>query len=146
MKPSAQAAVAQMILTAYLQVIEWIPLPPWNDLSRGNGQATMDVALLIGGIAFAVSTWRRKTWLMILATIGYAGWLALQVQTWWVPYFTGGSAGWRRVYERWFSNTFRFLPPINDHPVPDAAHTVLHLLLMIVLVMTIRAIIAERRR
>ncbi len=38
---------SQGILFLYYQVIEWVNLFPWNDIRRGNGQASLD--LIMGG-------------------------------------------------------------------------------------------------
>ena len=137
--PDSRAAVrravaAQVALAVYLQVIEWVPLYPWNDISRGNGQETLD--LIIGAVCLAlvVGAVRRSRVALGAAVVGLSAWLALQIQSWWVPYVTGGSDAWRRIYARWFSRTWRFLPDWGDHPVPDAAHTVLHLLIVVALI------------
>jgi len=47
----------QGTLFAYYQIIEWVNLFPWNDIRRGNGQATLDliVAAVLG--IFIVATW-----------------------------------------------------------------------------------------
>lgn len=129
-----RAVVAQTVLAIYLQVIEWVPLFPWNDLSRGNGQETMDLIIGAVSLALIVGAAMRSRVALGTAVVGLAAWLVLQIQSWWVPYVTGGSASWRRVYDRWFSRTWRFLPDWGDHPVPDAAHTVLHVLILIALV------------
>jgi len=132
------ATVAQVAAAMYLQIIEWVPLFPWNNLTHGNGQAGLDIALaVVMGLA-AAGTYARNRFAMGVAVAVYAVWLALQIQTWWVPYFFGGSASWRRVYAFWFARTTRFLPAIGDHPVPDAAHCLLQVLLLVALVLTIR--------
>lgn len=143
-RPIRDAFIAQLALAIYLQVIEWVPMPPWNDLSRGNGQERLDIALAIVMTGFLIGTWRRWRPVMIAAVIALAGWLWLQIQTWWIPYFTGGSAAWRRTYEVWFSRTLKFLPPIADHPVPDASHVVLHVLIVVALAATLRALLVRR--
>ncbi len=139
------AVVAQLVLAVYLQLIEWVPMPPWNDLSRGNGQERLDLILAAVMLALVVGTARRSRAAMALAVVALAGWLALQIQSGWVPDFTGGSPGGRRPDEVWVARHDRVLPAIGDHPVPDAAHVVLHVLIAVALVLTVRALLARSR-
>ena len=134
------AVIAQMAAITYLEVIEWVPMAPWNDLSRGNGQGTLDIAIGVIGLTLAALTLRRFRAAAATACCAHAAWLALQVHTWWVPYISGASPQWERVYARWFAHTWRFLPEVGNHPVPDASHTVLHGLLLWAVIATWRAV------
>lgn len=129
---SPRVAVACQLLTAgYLQLVEWVSLYPWNDLSKGNMQEKMDFAIL--GVQLLIAFWfiRRNLWLMGLGWAAYAAWLLLQIESWWRPYLLGG----RTVGPNWyFAHTYKFLPAIENRPTPDANHVVLQLLLVIVLV------------
>jgi hypothetical protein len=132
---------SQIALAIYLQFIEWVPVPPWNDISRGNGQEWLDLAIAVISVLLALGTWRRWRPILGAAVLWLCLWLWLQVTSWWVPYFTGGSAQWRSVYARVFSRTYKFLPAIRDNPIPDAAHTVLTLLIIVALASTTMALI-----
>lgn len=132
--------VFQIILTVYLQAVEWIDLFPWNDLSRGNGQEGLDIFLAVLGLVVIAGTARRVKWIMVMASAFYGVWLALQIQTWWVPYFTGASESWMKVYEVWFTKTYKFLPSIGANPIPDANHTVLTVLILGALISTMVAL------
>jgi hypothetical protein len=126
------AAVAcQLACAAYLQLVEWVDLFPWNDLSKGNMQEKLDFVILAAQILIAFCFARGWVWLMGLGWAAYATWLYLQVDTWWRPYLFGG----RTVGPNWyFAKTYKFLPQIDARPTPDANHTVLQLLLVVVLV------------
>lgn len=126
----ARALLPQVALAIYFQVVEWIPLFPWNDLSRGNPQAGLDVA--VGVVQAVLIAWTANggTWGRRLAGGFYAVWLALQVWNWWIPYLFGAGQTGPEVYARLFGNTHRFLPPIAERPAPDSNHVVLHILLM----------------
>jgi hypothetical protein len=79
--------VAQAVLFVYYQAIEWVNLFAWNDIRRGNGQASVDLifAAIMG--ALILVTWRRLRWLIVTAIALYGLWLWLQVDSWWLPYF-----------------------------------------------------------
>lgn len=140
---STTATVAlQLACTAYLQLVEWVDLFPWNDLSKGNMQERLDVVLLVLQLAIALCFWRRWLWPMGAGWLAYAGWLGLQIDSWWRPYLLGG----RTVGPGWyFARTYKFLPPIDARPTPDANHIVLQCLLVAVLVSGAVAIYRVRR-
>jgi hypothetical protein len=130
------AVATQLLCAAYLQFIEWVPVFPWNDLSHGNAQEVLDVVLAIAQIAFAACFARGWRWPMATGLAGYTAWLILQVDSWWRPYLLGG----RTVGPRWyFARTYKFLPQIDHRPTPDAAHVLLQILLLLVIIAGVRA-------
>jgi len=125
------AVAAQLFCAAYLQFIEWVPVFPWNDLSHGNGQELLDVALAVVQMAVAVGFWLRSRAVMGVGLASYGYWMYLQLDSWWRPYVFGG----RQVGPNWyFARTYKFLPAIDSRPTPDAAHIVLQATLLLVLV------------
>ena len=138
--------LSQGMLFGYYQLIEWVDLFPWNDIRRGNGQATLD--LVVAGIMLGLIlvTSRRVWWAMGIAAALYGLWLYLQIQSWWLPYLQGASPGWKRVYGRFFGETVKFLPTVGDHLAPDACHIVLQLLIVSALVTTGLAVLSGLRR
>ena len=125
------AVVCQLLAAAYLQLVEWVDLFPWNDLSKGNQQEVLDVVLL--GSQALVAFWFARRWLvlMVVGWAAYAYWLYLQIVSWWQPYLFGG----RTVGPHWyFARTLKILPAIEGRPTPDANHMLLQLLLVAVLV------------
>jgi hypothetical protein len=135
--PTRLALASQALLLLYLQVIEWVDLYPWNDVRRGNGQEVLDVLLgAFMGMAL-VATARRWRSGLVIAALGYAVWMYLQVVTFWVPYATGASARWQRIHAAHFAQTIQWLPSWDDHLPPDASHFVLQLLLLFALGATV---------
>ena len=132
MRPSTIAAVgSQLVAAGYLQLVEWVDLFPWNDLSIGNGQEKLDIAILTAQALVAFWFARRRLSLMIVGWMAYAVWLYLQIDSWWRPYLSGN----RVVGPSWyFAKTYKFLPQIDARPTPDADHVVLQLLLVVVLI------------
>jgi hypothetical protein len=137
------AAVAtQLVAAGYLQLVEWVDLFPWNDLSKGNAQERLDVILLVAQLVVAACFYRRWLVAMCIGWVAYAGWLYLQVVSWWKPYLLVG----RSVGPNWyFARTYKFLPQIGERPTPDADHIVLQLLLLAVLITGAVAIVRQVR-
>jgi hypothetical protein len=137
------AVAAQLLCAAYLQFIEWVPVFPWNDLSHGNGQETLDVILAVVQLAVALGFWVQSRVAIGLGLAAYSGWMYLQLDSWWRPYLFGG----RKVGPHWyFARTYKFLPAIDSRPTPDAAHVVLQLTLVLVLVTGVMALYQVIRR
>jgi hypothetical protein len=131
---------AQVALLIYFQLHEWIHLPPWNDDSPGNSQARIDVALGVVQTGIIVGVAAESIVAMAIGVAVYAGWMALQVIGWWIPYLRGASEGHLRYYAKHWAGTWRFLPPIGDHPIPNAAHVVLQVLVLTSLATTATAL------
>lgn len=136
------AILFQVALGAYLQIVEWVPLGRWNNVANGNGQGQLDVIIAITQIIILLFFWRRWRWPMLLGVAAYSWWAWLEIQSWWIPYFHGASTQWMDVYNRWFKSTYKFLPAIDGHPIPDAEHTVLITLIVCVLVTGIVATVS----
>jgi hypothetical protein len=141
-KHSVRFAVAtQLLCLAYLQFIEWVPVFPWNDLSHGNAQEVLDIVLVTAQVGVAVAFAMRRRPAMAAGVAGYLAWFLLQLDSWWRPYLVGG----RIVGPRWyFARTYKFLPQIGQRPTPDAAHIVLQILLLLVIIAGVRAWRATR--
>jgi hypothetical protein len=131
------AVAAQLVCAAYLQFIEWVPVFPWNDLSHGNGQETLDLILAVVQLAIALGFWVSSRVAMGLGLAAYSGWMYLQIDSWWRPYLFGG----RTVGPHWyFARTYKFLPMIDHRPTPDAAHVVLQVSLLLVSITGVAAL------
>ncbi len=138
--PNRLAAIAVFVVGGYLQLVEWVDLFPWNDVRSGNGQETLDLILAGVTIFLVIFLWFGGKSAAILSSIGMAIWTWLQLSTWWIPYILGASPGWKRVYESWFSETLQLLPSTEINLPPDANHLVLHILILVALVASLRAI------
>ena len=136
---------SQALLLAYLEVIEWVDMFPWNDVRRGNGQEGLDIALGLLMVSTIVSTYRRWRIGMVCAVLVYAAWSWLQIATFWTAYIGGASPQWQRIYAANFAQTVRWLPRWGTHLPPDASHFVLQVLLGIALITTTAATIRLRR-
>lgn len=128
--------ICQVVLLAYLEIIEWVNLFPWNDIRNGNGQAGLDIALGIVMLALIAFSARKVRFMMAVGTAFYALWLWLQIDSWWVPYFRGANAQWQAVYARFFAQTTKLLEPAGNHLPPDASHLVLQILIVLALITT----------
>lgn len=130
------AFVFQAALLAYLEVVEWIDLYPWNDIRRGNGQEMLDIVLGVVMVAALAATYFRWRPGLFGAAALYAVWLGLQVWTFWIPYVFGASEKWARIHAANFAETIQWLPTYGDHLPPDANHFVLQIVLTAALITT----------
>jgi hypothetical protein len=140
------SAALQIALLVYLQITVAVNLYPWNDFeAAGDGGKRVRlvpgfVALGIAQVACIAVTLLDIEAAMVLALAFYGGWLGVQIIAWWRPYLFGAPQRHREAHERQFGRTYRFLPAIGDHPVPDAMHVVLHALLAGVVATTAAAL------
>ena len=132
---------SQALLLAYLEVIEWVDMFPWNDVRRGNGQEGLDIALGLIMASTIVATYRRWRIGMVGAVLVYAAWLSLQITTFWTAYIGGASPQWQRIHAANFAKTIQWLPRWGTHLPPDASHFVLQVLLVMALITTTAATI-----
>jgi hypothetical protein len=135
-----QSLWAHCTLTAYLWIISAIPLGNWNRqpselllpaLLRGHGLAPADLGMLLfislPAILFWIAYRRSSLWFGIGALGFDLVWLAMQVQTWWIPYLFGAH-GWRLDYAK--GPTTKLLPSFGAHVAPDGMHLLISLLLI----------------
>jgi len=133
------AIVTPLVLLAYLALIDFANLYPWNDTASVPKRERIRDALLnypplvIASIAFLLDNQVLRIIglvLVVVYTIGNAA-------SWWIPYVVGATANQRRQYQTSFSRTSKSLPPIRDHPVPDNEHVVVSVLIWVMLVSSI---------
>jgi hypothetical protein len=129
------AALLTLLVGLYLEAVEWLDLYPWTTsfaITHGdNGQQSIDVITGIVLLAMASALWRGGRIVSVVSALLLGFWMWLQVTTWWIPYFTGASAGWTKVYAKWFAGTTQILPSWPGHYPPDANHFVLQLILAV---------------
>jgi hypothetical protein len=129
------------ILTAYVWLVELIPLGKWNyqkkdhiliSLLNEKGMEWGDAALLIFIAVpcgyFGWVTKKRNVRFFIAAFVCDIIWLIMQIISWWVPYIAGARQPWQIKYAQ--SSTTKILPSFGNHVAPDAMHFVIHILLI----------------
>jgi hypothetical protein len=145
LRESRRAAVAVGLVGAYLQVVEWIDLGPWNHFVGGsNGQERADLLIGVLTVLLVAALWRGGRIATFGAVAATAAWGALQIATWWVPYFQGASPAWQRTYTRWFAPNLQVLPADATHLPPDANHLLLHILVAAAFCLALSAARASR--
>ena len=155
MKYLRLSLATQFLLAVYFQIINWFPLGLWNyepdfvPLINSSTIALGDVGVvclfLLPFLLFSLAYWRRWKWLMWVGVVGYAGWLYLQIQTWWVPYLFGASLHWQEVYHRVFAYSTKILPSFGNHLAPDAMHLTIQLLLLVIIASLIVGLLQIQR-
>ena len=139
------ALIAQFILAFYFQAILWFPLGAWNDQPGDrllavvkSGEAplaaiTFASLMLLPSLLFALAYWRRWLWLIWLCLCGNIVWLAMQIQSWWIPWIVGPNSRAQANQEA-LRRTYKFFPESLQHPAPDAMHFTLDMLLFAALI------------
>lgn len=135
---------AHALLAGYVWLALWIPLGNWNRqpgqrlltaLLAGRLPGLDDLAVLglvtlpavLAGLAWKRPLSRRP--LLGAALAVDAVWLALQIQSWWIPYVFGTHVRWQLEYAQ--GPTTKVLPAFGNHVPPDAMHFTIHVLLVI---------------
>src|SRR5258707_9516892 len=93
------ALISQAALAVYLQVVEWIPLGRWNNITNGNGQELLDIMIAVLQMVILLFYWKRWRWSMLCGIVLYGFWFYLEVCSWWIPYFRGASPQSMLFYE-----------------------------------------------
>ena len=132
MDASTMAAAFAVALAAYLLITDWVDLAPWNKvddlpvrqkllISVANYTPLLfiGVAVLQGGL------------LVVLALLVGVVDLAMHVAYWWLPYLRGASAEQLSERQQLFGGTTTFLPAIGNHPIPNALHVVVVILMTV---------------
>jgi len=140
-----RSAWLHWLLTAYLWLIASIPLGNWNRqrdetllpaLLGGGGIQAGDLGMLVFVTLPAVLFWvaykRNSFWFAIAALTTDVVWLALQIQSWWLPYILGTDKRWQLEYAK--GPTTKVLPSFSHHVAPDGMHFVIHVLLVAALI------------
>ena len=140
------SVASQLLLGMYFELCAWVPLGAWNDQPGRDqpvsfGEAAFNLFFGLAPILLSLTFLKGFRVLMWAGLVFYGVWLALQFLGWWVPYLFGASPQHAEMYERVFSRTYKFLPTIGGHLPPDAMHTVLQILLVIVLVSCTRVLL-----
>ena len=131
-----------IFLAAYLWLIAAVPLGNWNKqfgqylltaLLQGRhiepGDAGFLIFVMLPAI-LAILAWRRRSlWLLISALLWDLIWLAMQVQSWWIPYAFGTNRQWQLQYAK--GPDTRILPSFGNHVAPDAIHFLITVLLVV---------------
>lgn len=131
------ATIIPLVFFLYQIIIDWVNLFPWNDIWRKNRLLKAQefiinyLPLLLIAYAYSHYTPSSLSWGMggsILYLIGH-------IIAWWKPYFLGASPEEKSEYKMYFERTYKFLPAIDDNPVPDAQHVVLGIICLIMTIL-----------
>lgn len=125
------AVASALLLLAYLAVIDFVDLFPWNDIHAIPLRERIRDACLnyIPLLIIALGAWQQQRALLIVALVLSCLYVIGHLGSWWVPYLFGATEFQRTEYEKSFARTLKVLPAIGDHSVPDAEHLVVGLLI-----------------
>jgi hypothetical protein len=138
------AISSQIALVLYWEITEYVNLFPWNDVAALNIRTQIRDSFVndLPKLLFIYAFIKGIRWLIGTSIVFYAFWLAAILNQWLIPYLFGRAPLGRGIsteqhmqqYRRLFSRTYKFLPPIGNHPIPDAQHVTLAVLSVVTLI------------
>ena len=135
------AMLMPLIFLTYQILIDWVNLFPWNDVTTKTPKTRLLELLLNYSplVLIAYGFHRATPTSQLYALIGSIAYLLGHLNAWWRPYFFGASVNEQAEYSQYFSRTYKFLPPIKDHPIPDGEHVVLGLICLLMVISSVLA-------
>jgi len=133
------AVTVTLILLVFRIVYDFVPLYPFNDLSKKSKTRRKRDLLFhyvpIGAMVLfnALNHPVAHLAALLLAVIYTLGIVAV----YWLPYFKGTTEERSDKFERLYGKTHRFLPKRGSHPIPNTAQTLASLLVILVLAATL---------
>jgi hypothetical protein len=117
-------------LAAYLLITDWIDLAPWNKVDDlpVRQKLLISVANYTPLLVIAVAVVLGGGLVVLALLVGVVD-LAMHVAYWWLPYLRGASPEQLAEREQLFGGTTTFLPAIGSHPIPNAQHVVVGILM-----------------
>jgi len=124
------AAAFAVALAAYLLITDWVDLAPWNKVDDlpVRQKLLISVANYTPLLFIAVAVPQGGLLAVLALLVGVVD-LAMHIAYWWLPYLRGTSAEQVAERERLFGGTTTFLPTIGNHPIPNAQHVVVGILM-----------------
>ena len=121
------------VLLVYHQVTTWLPLHPWNDISKFTTKelllegGTNGLLMGTGLVCLMIS---NKGFPHYYPLIYYPFLFTGEIFQWWLPYFSEHFAKSQVnfEYERLYSSTTKLLKHYEGKRTPDANHSLLHLI------------------
>ena len=138
MDASTFAAAFALGLAAYLLITDWVDLAPWNKVDDlpVRQKLLISVANYTPLLFIAVAVLVGGGVLVVLALLVGVVDLAMHIAYWWLPYVRGASVEQLAEREQLFGGTTTFLPAIGAHPIPNAQHVVVGILMGAMVVCT----------
>nr|WP_061231006.1 hypothetical protein [Leptospira weilii] len=124
MSTMTNAAIFQLIYTTYFFVTHFIPMKPFNDLSKEAFSNEKKVNLSIIAVQLAIVPFFLYDifWGICFGAFYYLVNVFGNAMSWWFPYFFGWPKSFAENAEEENKKTFRILPPIKNHLIPDVVH------------------------
>jgi hypothetical protein len=140
------ALALQVLLLLFHQATTLFDFYPFNNVRQYTLKERL-VECCVNGLLLATPALGSALQLQRMMTVSlviYPVLLVGEYLSWWHPYFFGASEGWQKIYDRLFKHTVVVLPRIENNPVPNLQHAVLHLLTLAATIFTYIAYFTAR--
>ena len=142
---SPALTIALAVFVLYLIIHDWVTVPRFNEPRSGGISPGQRAAISVGNVlppllllilvAVSPTTGPMPWWTVLWGAIYFVAFLVLVWLSWYQPYLRGTTPERTASYEAEFAGTIHVLPSRGDHPRPNLAHVVLHLLMLVCLVL-----------
>ena len=137
---SAALIVVLAVFVLYLLFQDWVSVPGFNEPQTGGVRLGQRLAISAGNVVppllllvlilASPRTGPLPWWTLGWGVLYFVAFLVLVWLAWYGPYLNGTTAQRTADYRAEFARTVQALPPRGDHPRPNLAHVVLHLLFL----------------
>ncbi|WP_207492081.1 hypothetical protein [Aridibaculum aurantiacum] len=130
--------VLQILLFLYHQVTTLFDLFPLNNVRDYSLKERLEECL-VNGLIMAIppaGLLLNIEWMIKAALVIYPLLLLGAYLSWWRPYLFGPTPQWKEIYDRIYETTIKVLPPIRNHPIPNLEHSISHMLMLLITVVT----------
>jgi hypothetical protein len=128
-----------ILVLVYHQLTTWLPLYPWNDISKYTIKELLlegGTNCLLMGIGLLCIVIGNHGFYHYYPLFYYPFLLTGEIFQWWLPYFSKKFARSQVnfEYETRFSHTTKIIPHKEGRRTPDANHILLHLITVITVI------------
>ena len=149
---SVALIIALAVFVLYLLFQDWVTVPRFNEPHTGDVGVGRRLAISAGNVvppllllvlvAASPATGPLPWWTLGWGILYDVAFLVLVWMAWYGPYLHGTTPQRTAEYRAEFARTIQVLPARGDHPRPNLAHVILHVLFLATVVLFVLRAVA----